>query len=450
MGVIKTVLITFESILYFFYLFLNYSYTVNTYFKYDLENNIIINEIEKNLNGKLIYSIAIRKECKSDEEELILGQFDAIKESCNCYGNISYNSCSKINREDCISINPIPSKEYKIINSKYICVKKSYKSYLDLLKHKDIISKSEKCPINYKSCGIIDTFDRKLCVKNDESCPLKKIDIENTFLNLQNEFFLNKYNNINFFLNSGINNESEKIFSIFRLDQNTPCINISQKNWIYYGDLKPFSMKCTSKIKDKLYDFEYEKISNFNISLYQLYKENYVLESLPNYYEYEYLLKNKMVYLYIKNFIGIDHQKAIQFSKEKLLSSQKLLNNCIDASRIVSFILLIPIFCSLCIIGAGFYISRDCDYSAFYLYCTIFIYSIPASIVYFILNIIIFVINNKIEAILRIGSDEYINEYIEDIINESSIIFPLPLICIIIFPIVVIFGLFTFAYSQMN
>ena len=51
---------------------------------------------------------------------------------------------------------------------------KSDKTYLDYLNNDNIISKDEECPANYKSCGIIDTLERKLCVKNGNLCSLKK------------------------------------------------------------------------------------------------------------------------------------------------------------------------------------------------------------------------------------------------------------------------------------
>ena len=70
------------------------------------------------------------------------------------------------------NINSIKSKDYQIINSEYICVRKSDKTYFDYL-----ISKDKECPEYYKSCGIIDTLERKLCVKNGNICPIKKADI---------------------------------------------------------------------------------------------------------------------------------------------------------------------------------------------------------------------------------------------------------------------------------
>ena len=70
------------------YLFMNYIFSFHLCYKYDLQKNKIINEIEKSINGKLIYSIRLRKECNSDEEELILDQFDTIQDSCNCNGQL--------------------------------------------------------------------------------------------------------------------------------------------------------------------------------------------------------------------------------------------------------------------------------------------------------------------------------------------------------------------------
>ena len=59
---------------------------------------------------------------------------------------------------------------------KKICVKRKGKSFKELIKSKQIISKNEECKGEFnKTCGIIDTLDRKLCVENNEECPIIKL-----------------------------------------------------------------------------------------------------------------------------------------------------------------------------------------------------------------------------------------------------------------------------------
>ena len=134
--------------------------------------------------------------------------------------------------------------------------------------------------------------------------------------------------------------------------------------------------------------------------------------------------------------MGINEEKASQFSKEELLSSQKLINNCNVAMKIVTFILILP----LCCLGGGGASSSggSCVEIIFGL---LGIYTIPAAIIYFILSIIIFVNNNTIVSMLDIGSDEFMNSTIKSLLEGSSINYGLPLATMITFPIIVIFGI---------
>ena len=61
------------------------------------------------------------------------------------------------------------------INGYKFCFKKI--SYRDLLYNGQIIKKGESCPQEYKNCGIIDTLDQQLCIKNSENCPLYDVGI---------------------------------------------------------------------------------------------------------------------------------------------------------------------------------------------------------------------------------------------------------------------------------
>ena len=54
------------------------------YVKYNFDNNLLLSEIENNLNGKLIYSLKTKIACDADEEELVLGMWDGLKEGCFC------------------------------------------------------------------------------------------------------------------------------------------------------------------------------------------------------------------------------------------------------------------------------------------------------------------------------------------------------------------------------
>ena len=100
------------------------------YVKYNFDNNLLLSEIENNLNGKLIYSLKTKMACDEDEEELVLSIWDGLKEGCFFKETINDEKCTKkLINQGCKIIpasNPI---KYIIINSKYICVKKSDPTY---------------------------------------------------------------------------------------------------------------------------------------------------------------------------------------------------------------------------------------------------------------------------------------------------------------------------------
>jgi len=162
------------------------------YHIYDFENNLMFSELDNSLNGKLIYNLEFKYECSSDEEAVILGRYDGTIEGCKCK-NVIYNySCEKdkAKKDNCDKLNPISPINYKKINSKYLCAKKSSQTYLDLLKSGKLIPNNEACPSNFtKSCGIIDTLNRKLCVEDTEKCPINIENLKNISLlfNSKNE-----------------------------------------------------------------------------------------------------------------------------------------------------------------------------------------------------------------------------------------------------------------------
>ena len=53
-----------------------------------------------------------------------------------------------------------------------------YIPYKNLLYKGQIIKNEEDCPEIYNwSCGILDTLNQKLCIKNEEKCPLCDVGI---------------------------------------------------------------------------------------------------------------------------------------------------------------------------------------------------------------------------------------------------------------------------------
>ena len=83
------------------------------------------------------------------------------------------------------------------------------KNYKELIQANQIKNKSDPCPDNYISCGIIDTLDRKLCVKDGEECPI-------TIKNISKIYSYNEYKeNFELFINEK-NEDNEPIISLMK------------------------------------------------------------------------------------------------------------------------------------------------------------------------------------------------------------------------------------------
>ena len=116
--------------------------------------------------------------------------------------------------------------------------------------------------------------------------------------------------------------------------------------------------------------------------------------------------------------------------------------------KIVTIILFLPLICVGGAAGAGAGVNSDSGNFGLAILSIFGIYSIPASIIYFILSIIIFVNNNRISSMLDIGSDMYMNEIINNLLADGSINFRIPLTSIIMFPLSIIGGLICLVYSS--
>ena len=285
----------------YFYFFINP--------KYDFENNLVVQEIKSNLNGKLIYSLRQSFTCESDEEVLILGKWDGITNGCDCEGSIEINKCSEEKIEHgCKTIFSVKPMFYTYFNSKYFCAKTSKLNYKELLLSDQVVSKYENCPYNYKSCGVIDTFERKFCVRKEESCPLN----------------INNFTKI-----TGNDNEEVRLLTIIKLGQEIPCINISEKFWDYYYELEHESQKC-SQMKGKLYDDRYIKFNDFKTNKLQLYNDNSITNKLKDINENSLnKMKNDIIYLYGRNFLGFDNNNS--FNYDELLNKQNNINTSFKA-----------------------------------------------------------------------------------------------------------------------
>jgi hypothetical protein len=392
---VKIIIIILFTILSLGYLTLSIIFSLKSY-KTNFENNQFLKEIENSINGKPIISLNFKSSCSPDEEILFFGEWDGAKEGYKCQNSINPYQCSLINiTVGCTSIPSIYPIKYSKINSKYICIKRYNKTYRELLKSRQIISKNKECPLNYKSCGIIDTLERQLCFKNEEDCPITAEYFRNTNSNL---IIKDKpFNTLN----------HSQILSLIKIHEYIPCMHPSEKNW-HYNSILQDSRTCNTKILDKLLDNRYEEIPTMVTIKYYLYKDNEIDDKYN-----DYNLERVIVNLYGRSFMGFEGKKIDNYSYEDLLSYQTISNRCKTGMKYLFFITLGVIF----IFAFYLFVNRGLG-EYFHLFI---LYYIIVYLIYGIFYIIIFCYSLKIEKIFDIKeSDKYSNEIIQLLIDTFS------------------------------
>ena len=385
--------------------------------KYNLEENGITLEIINSLEGKLIYSFELKNNCSSEEEILSLGEYEGFKEGCKFKDKNKDEQCS----DDDIENNCTKTQlKFQKINSKYICVKKSKDTYIDLIKSKQIVSKDSECPNNYKSCGIIDTLENILCAPKNDACPITMADIENSNIIHKNNSIYN------------INSTNSQILSMFILTENMlPCIVPGENIWRMESN-----RKCNKTIFGQLYDDRYEKINGINTTEYELYKDNSMLEFYQNITIKKNL--NQTIYLYARSFIGFKSESIDKYENYKSLISKQILSN--SCGNVLKYLFEIPLGI-LSILQGGVY-GSDAALCCLILLALMIILIIVSFFIDFILCIIILIYSLNIEYILCIkASDKFTNELIQILIDEHSINFSFSLANVIIFVIIAIIGI---------
>ena len=372
-------------------------------FDYDFENSVAY-EIEQVLNGKLIYSFKPKKKCDSNEEVLSLGKWKGLKAGCRCpIVGIREGKCKK-NEIFCKDIPAVPAKYYQKFDSNKICVKRTKETYKEYLLNKQIIEKNETCLQGYKCCGVIDTLNRKLCLKLNEQCPITINDINS--------------------LNSN-DTENRQILAIIKLTETKPCINPNEIDWEQVYKLEKQYKKC-SKVNKNFYDSKYEKLYNFVTKKLYLYEDNNITGYYP---ESTYSkLKRTKIYLYGRNFRGFNYEDIKEFSYENLMIYETISNKHYSWISIVS--LLSFCFLIFCLGEAKEYnlnriLNSQNASITFYI-------SIGTILINFYLNLVIFIYNIKIQTIIEVeGNDDYTKEIMKLLRKEVRIHYIFNLISLI-------------------
>ena len=377
---------------------------------YEFEKDSIILTVNNHLNTRLIYSFSVNDKCPSGYETLKLGTWNG--------------SFTK------------PAKNYTVFAGKEICVIRKGDIFKELIDAGKIINKTQDCPGTTKSCGIIDTLNRKLCVDQNEDCPINKDDIDNFPVNL---FTSNqKLDNDNkMYLNEEV--EEKKIITSIKLSDGFPCIRSNESRWIsYHADEYTRSEDC-SYVKDKNTDDRYVKFERFRTNKTELYKDN----GLDEFINEKTRQDPTIINLYGGPLIGMKLDKR-NFNYEELLSIQKLVNSCSRVMKVFSIIMLGVLVGPL--IGGGGAASGAGTVCVGIFLGLAGVVIVIGFLVDFILCIIIYCNVQRIEwRIVDFSKicDVYTNEMLKEVVDKYSTNYKFALGIIIVLSLLVFFSIST-------
>ena len=423
------------------------------YIRYEFDNEKIISYIHETLESKFIYSFIPRTKCLDGEEKLVLGQWDGTLKKCQCNGITKDLPCGKGDK-DCETVEGEKPIDYTVFGGKEICVVRKGESYYNLVQIEKIIAKDKNCSETQKFCGIVDTFERKLCVNKDEDCPLNKSSMDKVFEETPLKSFISK---INFDKNNLINflneeNDDNKIISIIKLSDGYPCLNISEKNWKSYHPAEKYKNLYCSKINGQTLDYKYQKFENFRTKKVDLYRDNNLSKYITTYLEED----DTIINLYGTNFLGLDVGEN-GFNYAKILSIQDLSNSCGNAMRVISYIIIAAIAIPGCCFGGaasgGGSGGGDLSGLAICFGVIIGVVSCVGFVGYFIICIIIYVSIQRVvwflKGALNIG-DETTKILINELIEKYSSNYTYALTIIILLALFVCSVLITICIYKCN
>ena len=189
------------------------------------------------------------------------------------------------------------------INGYLFCYK--YISYKDLLYNGQIIKKGETCPQEYqKNCGILDTLEQELCIKNEDKCPLYDVGIgQNT--DTANYISKSETEGNVYYNNEDYNDPNKRIIGKLFLNEGQPCYRLNEKKWrtFLFEEAGAHHLECELEVFGKFEDDRYSHRGD--ITYYKLYEDN-LGHNFNRFDDEKEKLQKLNVSLYKREFLGID------------------------------------------------------------------------------------------------------------------------------------------------
>ena len=228
------------------------------------------------------------------------------------------------------------------INGYYFCY--NHISYKDLLYNGQI--KKECTGIYSKNCGIIDTLNQNLCIKENEDCPVNDVGIGTEISNKGGIYY--SYNE------NEPNTNDKNIIGKVLLNDGQPCYRLNEKLWQKFvsEEAGDEHLKCELEILGKLTDERFKPQGD--ITYDQLYRDNLGSNYDDLFSNVKYKLSNNKVSLYVREFLGIDKEcdEENKISKEdyEILSKNQILEKIFSLVESLIFLIFVVILFIIIII----------------------------------------------------------------------------------------------------
>ena len=293
--------------------------------KLDFINSITL--IKDNLEASPIYSISISLtgQCNENESIYKIGYFPGIINGRVYKNRVFSGKCTKL-YSNCKSIEKIDGFDLNIWDGNTFCVNKNpqfnYETFI-----RNAVENNNECDIGFKKCGILDTYNRIMCVEEYNDCPINKIIIDNNEISPSDYNYKTLSLNNNKYLhytNESINNS---VIVNISISSGIPCsdpneINTKYPQYILDGNF--FRYFCSNKLNDKFNDDIYTFIDSIKKS--KLYYDNDIYEHINDLNNYPIHSLDENIELYTRNYFGMDKK----YFENKTVYIQNKLNQSSD------------------------------------------------------------------------------------------------------------------------
>ena len=279
-------------------------------------------------------------------EQLGLGQWEGIVNSCNCLLSVDSEFSNQLFRKKCNKkmlksgceniekIFPVSYSVWKGILLNPI-ISNDNLSYIDYLKDYSNFD----CEKNFNDCGYLDSnYGIKLCLPKTKKCPINHIYIDKIAIP---EYSIYNYTNIKlndeYYLHYTNEKKNGIVLVQLKISELMPCGNALNENrkemeYLLYSIDK---FKCEDNVEDyRFFELDYENKS-------VLYLENKIFDIVNNLPLYEFKDNNQQIFY--RGYIGLTHKIKIYHSH--LIFFEHLKHNLTTHNliRLLIFLILILI-----------------------------------------------------------------------------------------------------------